>query len=210
MSSQTKKPSARREKLIEDIFRAGRENSTAGVFFHNAVSDKLGLSITDEKTIDILLRLGPLTAGEIGKHTGLATASVTLAAVEASIGKMGRNSSNPTSRRPSSPADIAISAVRDRSPESMSARRASTAETPDALATASTIRPASAPCRSPPVKSRFTKSASVSVARPSSSPRISLRAAADPLPVVSWTASIARSSSSIVTDASRVGVRSIP
>jgi hypothetical protein len=118
------------------------------------------------------------------ERSKLATASDTLAALEASIGKMGRNSSNPTSRRPASPSDIAVSAVRERSPESMSARRASTPETRAALAIASTISPASAPCRSPPVKRRLTKSASPSVARPSSSPRISLRAAADPLPVV--------------------------
>jgi ATP-dependent DNA ligase len=64
-----------------------------------------------------------------------ATASTTLSAVEASIGRTGRKSSKPTARRPSSPSVMAISAVRVRSPESISARRAMSAGTPAAFAT---------------------------------------------------------------------------
>ena len=95
----------------------------------------------------------------------LAIPSPTPPAVEASIGRIGLKSSKPTARSPSSPSVSAVSAVRVRSPESMNARRASSAGTPAAFATASTISPASAPCRSSPVKSRLTKSASSSVAR---------------------------------------------
>ena len=135
----------------------------------------------------------------------LATASATLSAVEASIGRIGRKSSKPTSRSPSSPSVIAISAVRVRSPESISARRASSPETPAALTIASTISPASAPCRSSPVKSRLTKSASGCVARPSSSPRICLRLAADPLPFAAWISATARSRSATVREGSAAG-----
>ena len=56
---------------------AGREGSTATVMFHTAIAGLSGLMATDTKTIDILARLGPLTAGELAAHTGLATASVT-------------------------------------------------------------------------------------------------------------------------------------
>ena len=140
----------------------------------------------------------------------LATASDTSAAVEASIGRIGRKISNPTAPSPSSPCVIAISAVRVRSPESISARRVTAPETPAALATASTINPPSAPCLSPPVKSRLTKSASCSVARPRSSPSGCLRPAADPLPVVAWTSVIARSSSPMVSEASPGGACSMP
>jgi hypothetical protein len=140
----------------------------------------------------------------------LATASHVLSADEASIGRIGRKISKPTLPSPSSPSVIAISAVRVRSPESISARRAISPETPAALAIASAISPASAPCRNSPVKSRLTKSASCSVARPSSSPRICLRLADDPLPVVSWTRVIARSSSSMVRDAFPAAARSMP
>lgn len=67
----------KRKKVIESLLDAGRENSTATVLFHSAVSEKTGLGVTDMKTLDYLARLGPLTAGEISEHTGLTTASVT-------------------------------------------------------------------------------------------------------------------------------------
>ena len=68
---------ATRLALVETLMRAGREYSTATVLFHSAVSEKMGLGVTDLKTLDHLARLGPLSAGEIAAHTGLATASVT-------------------------------------------------------------------------------------------------------------------------------------
>jgi DNA-binding MarR family transcriptional regulator len=67
----------RRERLIEALNQAGRENSTATVLFHSAMAERFGLSATDEKTLDVLSRLGHLTAGQLAEHTGLASASVT-------------------------------------------------------------------------------------------------------------------------------------
>src|ERR1700684_4458643 len=55
----------------------GREFSTAVVVFHEAVGRLLGLSAVERKCIDVLRRLGPVTAGTIGEHTGLSTGAVT-------------------------------------------------------------------------------------------------------------------------------------
>jgi DNA-binding MarR family transcriptional regulator len=44
---------------------------------HTAIAAKVGLSASDTKTLDVLLRQGPCTAGELARHTGLTTASVT-------------------------------------------------------------------------------------------------------------------------------------
>ncbi len=81
MSSRSgqKKPAAStaRRILIESILMAGRENSAATVLLHAAIAERAGLTATDTKTIDTLMRLGPVTAGEVAKYTGLATASVT-------------------------------------------------------------------------------------------------------------------------------------
>lgn len=66
-----------RRILVEGILTAGRENSAATVMLHTAVAEHWGLTATDTKTIDTLMRLGPVTAGEVAKYTGLATASVT-------------------------------------------------------------------------------------------------------------------------------------
>jgi len=67
----------RRKQLIEDILHAGRESSAATVMFHSVIAARAGLAATDTKTLDTLMRLGPVTAGELAQHTGLATASVT-------------------------------------------------------------------------------------------------------------------------------------
>ena len=135
------------------------------------------------------------------------SASVTLAPVEASIGWIGRNSSNPTAFSPASPPVIAIRAISVRSPESMSARRAISPRTLAALATASAISPARAPWRRPPVSRATRNLASASVARPISPWSSSRRRLADPLPVSASISEIARSTSATVSDGSAAGAR---
>lgn len=66
-----------RQDLLEAVYHSGRELSTAAVMFHTKLSELRGLSATEGKAIDILMRFGPLTAGEFGEHSGLAPASVT-------------------------------------------------------------------------------------------------------------------------------------
>lgn len=68
---------ASRETILEEFARAGREHSDATVLFHTTLAGRLDLPPTDYKTLGILQRLGPQTAGEIARHSGLATASVT-------------------------------------------------------------------------------------------------------------------------------------
>ena len=77
MSSRRTRSVATRMELVAALSRAGRAQSDATVMFHSAVAERMGLSVTEQKTISILDRLGPLSAGEIAAHTGLATASVT-------------------------------------------------------------------------------------------------------------------------------------
>jgi DNA-binding MarR family transcriptional regulator len=62
--------------LLEELGVAGRESSNAAVMYHSAMGERMGVGMTEEKTLDLLQRLGPLTAGEISQHTGLAPASV--------------------------------------------------------------------------------------------------------------------------------------
>jgi DNA-binding MarR family transcriptional regulator len=56
---------------------AGRRHSDATVIFHDTIAQRLGLHGTDEKTMSLLERVGPMSASEIAKRTGLAPASVT-------------------------------------------------------------------------------------------------------------------------------------
>ena len=52
-------------------------HSEAVVLFHSWVAQSMGLDPTAYKTLFLLKRLGPLSAGEIARETGLTAASVT-------------------------------------------------------------------------------------------------------------------------------------
>ena len=69
--------SARRQTVLGTLARVGREHSDATVLFHARLATFLGLHPTDYKTLSVLSRLGAMSAGDIARHTGLATASVT-------------------------------------------------------------------------------------------------------------------------------------
>jgi DNA-binding MarR family transcriptional regulator len=77
MSMMTKKSPNAREAILEELARVGREHSDATVLFHATLASQLDLHPTDYKALSILERLGPMSAGEIARHSGLATASVT-------------------------------------------------------------------------------------------------------------------------------------
>ena len=70
------KGSARKDILAE-VARVGRNHSDATVLFHSTVASLLDLHPTDYKALGILDRFGPMSAGELARHSGLATASVT-------------------------------------------------------------------------------------------------------------------------------------
>lgn len=55
----------------------GRELSTHIVIFHQAVAERVNISATENKCLDILIRNGPITAGELSEITGLTTGSIT-------------------------------------------------------------------------------------------------------------------------------------
>jgi DNA-binding MarR family transcriptional regulator len=62
---------------MAELTRAVNLHGEAIVLFHSAIAQRMGLDPTAYKTLFILRRLGPLSAGEISRETGLATASVT-------------------------------------------------------------------------------------------------------------------------------------
>ena len=65
------------DKVPAELVAALNAHSEAVVLFHSSVAQSMGLDPTAYKTLFVLNRLGPLSAGEIAKETGLATASVT-------------------------------------------------------------------------------------------------------------------------------------
>jgi DNA-binding MarR family transcriptional regulator len=68
---------ASRAETLERLARVGREHSDATVLFHATIAALMNLHPTDYKVLGILERVGPMSAGEIARASGLATASVT-------------------------------------------------------------------------------------------------------------------------------------
>lgn len=70
---------SRNELLTRVGMDLGRELSTQTVFFHEAIARKLGLNATDTRCLDLISRAGEnrVTAGYLGKATGLTTGAVT-------------------------------------------------------------------------------------------------------------------------------------
>src|SRR5262245_60397594 len=75
--TETADPPSRRADLLQQLQRAGREQSAATVMFHTALAAHQALSPTEEEALDLLDRFGPLSAGQLAQHSGLAPASVT-------------------------------------------------------------------------------------------------------------------------------------
>src|ERR1051326_2126836 len=69
--------SRRREELLAALNDEFRQLSTVTILFHQAIADRLGMNVTDHKCADILLRTGPITAGELAQRTGLTTGAIT-------------------------------------------------------------------------------------------------------------------------------------
>jgi DNA-binding MarR family transcriptional regulator len=58
--------------------RLGREMSTTIVLFHSRVAERMGLSGTDHKCLELVIQAGhPITAGRVAQLSGLSTGAVT-------------------------------------------------------------------------------------------------------------------------------------
>ncbi|MFN2747444.1 MULTISPECIES: MarR family winged helix-turn-helix transcriptional regulator [unclassified Bacillus (in: firmicutes)] len=66
-----------RETLIEELIQQLRFHSTATVFMHQAIGEKIGLNATDHKCLEILARKGSMTAGELAEKSSLTTGAIT-------------------------------------------------------------------------------------------------------------------------------------
>lgn len=73
----SKKISDQRSELLAALGNEFRQLSTATILFHGAIADRLGIHVTDHKCAEILLRTGPITAGELAQLTGLTTGAIT-------------------------------------------------------------------------------------------------------------------------------------
>ncbi|WP_219973432.1 MarR family transcriptional regulator [Rubrobacter xylanophilus] len=77
----------------------GRRFSTAVVLYHGAVAERFGLSATDWKCGEILLRMGPMNPTQLAALTGMSTAAVTLVIDRLEQAGFARRERDPNDRR---------------------------------------------------------------------------------------------------------------
>lgn len=63
--------------MYHAISHLGRELSDATLRLHQTIAQKAGLTGTDHKYLGMLTRHGPMTAGELGRRSGLSSGAVT-------------------------------------------------------------------------------------------------------------------------------------
>ena len=66
-----------REELAAEVVDHVRRHQVAQDAFDEAATARLGVNRTDGRCLDILDRLGPLTAGDLARESGLSTGAVT-------------------------------------------------------------------------------------------------------------------------------------
>ncbi|MBE9052727.1 MarR family transcriptional regulator [Nostocales cyanobacterium LEGE 11386] len=66
-----------RSELLSANLQLGRELSARTLMFHAAIAERVGLSATEHKALDLLGRSGPLTAGQLAELTRLTTGAIT-------------------------------------------------------------------------------------------------------------------------------------
>src|SRR5215471_2672832 len=90
-----------RGKLVETLStEVGRTLSTHTVMLHAAVAERLGLSITDHKALDLACRGGgTVTAGELAELTGLTTGAITGVIDRLEKAGFARRERDPNDRR---------------------------------------------------------------------------------------------------------------
>lgn len=66
-----------KQKLIDQVFIAARDQGIGSVLFRNAIARKLGLNATDSECLSFLGIKGTSTPTELAKYTGLTSGSTT-------------------------------------------------------------------------------------------------------------------------------------
>jgi DNA-binding MarR family transcriptional regulator len=93
------KDSEKRSELVAAIPQELRQLATATILFHQAIADRLGMHLTDHKCGDILLRSGPITAGELAERTGLTSGAITGVIDRLEAAGFVRRGKDPNDRR---------------------------------------------------------------------------------------------------------------
>jgi DNA-binding MarR family transcriptional regulator len=88
-----------RQALTDDLFEEWRLLGVANDIADQAVADYLGINRTDARCLDIIERLGGVTAGRLARESGLSTGAVTTVLDRLERSGLARRTSDPGDRR---------------------------------------------------------------------------------------------------------------
>ena len=99
----------RATQLKATLAEALRRHNGFIVLFHAAVAERLGLGPADHKCLDLLLRLGPMPAGELADKSGLTTGAITGVIDRLERAGYAARASDPNDRR-----RVVVQPIRDK------------------------------------------------------------------------------------------------
>lgn len=88
-----------RQALTDDLFEEWRLLGAANDIADQASADFLGINRTDARCLDIIERLGGVTAGRLARESGLSTGAVTTVLDRLERSGLARRASDPEDRR---------------------------------------------------------------------------------------------------------------
>jgi DNA-binding MarR family transcriptional regulator len=91
--------SEKRSDLMNQMQSLAQTVSTETALFHQAAAAKLGLGITELKTISTLLQEGPMTAGQLAERLNLTTGAVSNVIDRLEQGKFAYRTADTKDRR---------------------------------------------------------------------------------------------------------------
>jgi DNA-binding MarR family transcriptional regulator len=84
---------------MNQMQRLAQTDSTETALFHQAAAAKLGLGITELKTVSILLQEGPMKAGQLAERLNLTTGAVSNVIDRLELGKFASRTPDTKDRR---------------------------------------------------------------------------------------------------------------
>ncbi|GII42425.1 hypothetical protein Pph01_74280 [Planotetraspora phitsanulokensis] len=85
--------------MLSDVHEGLRSFTAYAVLLSHVVAERLGLSATDSRCVDLLNRHGPITAGRLAELTGLTTGAVTGIVDRLERARFVRRDKDPADRR---------------------------------------------------------------------------------------------------------------
>ncbi|GAB3832456.1 MarR family winged helix-turn-helix transcriptional regulator [Dactylosporangium cerinum] len=88
-----------RTEVLREVHDGLRSFTAYAVLYSQAVAERLGLSATDSRCVDLLDRHGPMSAGRLAELTGLTSGAVTGIVDRLERARFARREPDPMDRR---------------------------------------------------------------------------------------------------------------